>query len=81
MPITPYHFGPDGFVGLLFKRWLDPPVFVLANVVVDLEVGTIALLHLGHPVLPYGELPPVTSRRTESRTSASCSFPAPSSST
>ncbi len=38
MPFTPYHFGPSGFVGLIFRKWLDIPVFVLANVVVDIEV-------------------------------------------
>jgi len=38
MPFTPYHFGPSGFVGLVFKKYLDLPVFVLANVIVDIEV-------------------------------------------
>lgn len=38
MPITPYHFGPSGFVGLVFRKWLDIPVFMLANIVVDIEV-------------------------------------------
>ena len=38
MPITPYHFGPSVFVGLTFRKWLDIPVFVLANVIVDIEV-------------------------------------------
>jgi membrane-bound metal-dependent hydrolase YbcI (DUF457 family) len=38
MPITPYHFGPSGFLGLALRKWLDIPVFVLANVVVDIEV-------------------------------------------
>jgi len=38
MPFTPYHFGPSGFVGLVFKRWLDLPAFVLANVAIDMEV-------------------------------------------
>ena len=38
MPFTPYHFGPSGFVGLVFGKWIDLPVFVLANVIVDVEV-------------------------------------------
>jgi membrane-bound metal-dependent hydrolase YbcI (DUF457 family) len=38
MPYTPYHFGPSGFVGLLFRKWLDIPVFLLVNVIVDTEV-------------------------------------------
>jgi len=38
VPFTPYHFGPSGFSGLVFRKWIDLPVFVLANVVVDIEV-------------------------------------------
>jgi membrane-bound metal-dependent hydrolase YbcI (DUF457 family) len=53
MPITPYHFGPSGFIALAFRRWIDVPVFVLANVVVDIEVLVIRILHLGRPVHSY----------------------------
>ena len=38
MPFTPYHLGPSAFLGLVFRKWLDLPVFVLANVIVDIEV-------------------------------------------
>ena len=38
MPFTPYHFGPSGFIGLVFRKYIDLPVFVLANVIVDIEV-------------------------------------------
>jgi membrane-bound metal-dependent hydrolase YbcI (DUF457 family) len=38
MPFTPFHFGPSGFLGLVLRRWIDLPVFLLANVVVDVEV-------------------------------------------
>jgi len=38
MPFTPYHFGPNGFVGLVFKKWLDLPVLILVNVIIDFEV-------------------------------------------
>jgi membrane-bound metal-dependent hydrolase YbcI (DUF457 family) len=49
MPITPYHFGPSALIGLAFRRRLDVPVFVLANVAVDVEV----LFHYryGHTLL------------------------------
>jgi len=53
MPFTPYHFGPSGFFGLLFRKWLDIPVFVLANVIVDIEVLVIRLLQLGYPKHRY----------------------------
>ena len=36
MPFTPYHFGPSGLVALAFRKWLDIPVFILANVFADL---------------------------------------------
>ncbi len=38
MPFTAYHFGPSGLVGLALRKWLDLPVFVLANVIVDVEM-------------------------------------------
>lgn len=45
MPYTPYHFAPSTFVGLALRKWIDLPVFVFANVVVDIEV----LFTGGHP--------------------------------
>jgi membrane-bound metal-dependent hydrolase YbcI (DUF457 family) len=53
MPFTPYHFGPSGFLGLTLRKWLDFPVFVLANVVVDAEVLIINLLGLSRPFHRY----------------------------
>ncbi len=38
MPFTPYHFGPSGFISLALRRWIDVPVFILANVIIDIEV-------------------------------------------
>ncbi|MHC4265312.1 MAG: hypothetical protein ACYSUK_05185 [Planctomycetota bacterium] len=49
MPFTPYHFGPSGFVGLVFKKYLDLPVLLLANVILDIEV----LIFHGWPVHRY----------------------------
>lgn len=53
MPFTPYHLGPSGFLGLVFKKWIDLPVFVLANVVVDVEVLVVGWLGLGWPIHRY----------------------------
>jgi membrane-bound metal-dependent hydrolase YbcI (DUF457 family) len=53
MPYTPYHFGPSGFVALALRKWIDVPVFVLANVVVDIEVLVVGFLHLGYPTHRY----------------------------
>ena len=38
MPFTPYHVGPSGFFGLLLRRWLDVPMVLLVNVLIDTEV-------------------------------------------
>jgi membrane-bound metal-dependent hydrolase YbcI (DUF457 family) len=54
MPFTPYHFGPSGFFGLLLRRWIDLPVFLLANVVVDVEVlifSTLPIHRYAHTLL------------------------------
>jgi hypothetical protein len=53
MPITPYHFGPSGFLGLVFRKWIDVPVFILANVVVDVEVLVLGLTGIGAPYHRY----------------------------
>lgn len=53
MPFTPYHFGPSGFISLVLRRWLDIPVFVLANVIVDVEVLVVRLLDAGWPIHRY----------------------------
>jgi membrane-bound metal-dependent hydrolase YbcI (DUF457 family) len=53
VPFTPYHFGPSGFIGLVFGKWIDLPVFVLANVIVDVEVLVIRAFGLGWPVHRY----------------------------
>jgi len=53
MPFTPYHFGPSGFIGLIFRKWLDIPVFVFANVIVDVEVLVVRLLGAGWPIHRY----------------------------
>lgn len=53
MPFTPYHFGPSGFVGLALRKWIDIPVFVLANVVIDLEPLAVILFGLNYPLHGY----------------------------
>jgi membrane-bound metal-dependent hydrolase YbcI (DUF457 family) len=53
MPFTPYHFGPSAFFGLVFRKYIDIPVFLLANIAVDIEVLVINLLGLGWPVHRY----------------------------
>lgn len=51
MPFTAYHFGPSGFIGLALRKVIDVPVFLLANVVVDLEV--LHHINFGHDRWPH----------------------------
>lgn len=53
MPITPYHFGPAAALALPLRKYLDIPVFVLANVVIDIEPVSVVLLGLNYPLHGY----------------------------
>ena len=44
MPVTPYHFGINGTIAFVFKRYLDVPLMILANVAVDVEVPLLHFL-------------------------------------
>lgn len=50
MPFTPFHFGPSAFIAFPLKKYIDVPVFVLANVVIDLEPLTVMVFNLNYPV-------------------------------
>ncbi len=53
MPFTPYHFGPSGCIALALRKYIDIPVFVLVNVVIDLEPGMVLLLDLNYRAHGY----------------------------
>ena len=53
MPFTPFHFGPSALIGLPLKRWIDIPVFVLANVIVDFEPLAVMVFRLDYPLHGY----------------------------
>lgn len=50
MPFTPYHFGVHGLLGLALRRWVDVPVLVAANVLIDVEVLADGYFAPGWPV-------------------------------
>jgi len=50
MPFTPYHFGPSACIALPLNKYIDIPVFILANVVVDLEPLVVILFGLNYPL-------------------------------
>jgi hypothetical protein len=54
MPYTPLHLGPSGVAALLFPKKIDVPVFLLVNIVVDLEVWVASALRTGPLPIRYG---------------------------
>ena len=42
-PYTPYHIGPSCLLGLLLRKWVDIPVFILSNFAIDLVVLVLGL--------------------------------------
>ncbi|MHC5056399.1 MAG: hydrolase [Planctomycetota bacterium] len=53
MPLTPYHFGPHACIALPLGRHLDLPVFIGANVIVDIEPVLVVVLRLRYPLHGY----------------------------
>ena len=53
MPFTPFHFGPSATVALPLKGKIDVPIFILANVAIDLEPLTVMILNLSYPLHGY----------------------------
>ena len=50
MPLTPFHFGPSACIALPLKRYIDVPVFILANVAIDIEPLIVMNFHLSYPL-------------------------------
>ena len=42
MPFTLYHSGPSALIALPLRKFIDIPVFIFANVIVDIEVLVVA---------------------------------------
>ncbi|MFB3897185.1 MAG: metal-dependent hydrolase [bacterium] len=50
MPLTPYHFGPVSWLGLLFRRYLDLPTFIIASIIIDIEPFLVIVFRLNYPL-------------------------------
>jgi len=50
MPLTPYHFGPGLFIGLLFLSFIDFPTFLIASIIVDIEPFLVLFFNLNYPL-------------------------------
>jgi len=53
MPITPLHFGPSALISLPLNRYIDIPIFILANVIVDIEPLMEMVFNLNYPLHGY----------------------------
>ena len=53
MPFTPFHFGPHACVSLPFYRYLDIPIFMGANVALDIEPLIVMHFNLDYPFHGY----------------------------
>jgi membrane-bound metal-dependent hydrolase YbcI (DUF457 family) len=53
MPFTPFHFGPSASIAFPLKRTIDIPVFILANVAIDIEPLTVMIFNLSYPLHGY----------------------------
>ena len=53
MPFTPFHIGPHATVGLALQNYIDVPVFITANVAVDLEPLFVILFKPDYPLHGY----------------------------
>lgn len=53
MPFTPFHLGPAVVVGLIFRRYLHAPTFIVASIILDLEPFTVLVFGLRYPLHGY----------------------------
>ena len=53
MPFTLFHLGPAFAFGLLLRKWLHLPTFLVASVAVDVEPLLVLVLKLDYPLHGY----------------------------
>jgi hypothetical protein len=53
MPITPFHIGPHSCVALPLNRYIDIPIFIGANVIIDVEPLLVLLFKFNYPLHGY----------------------------
>ncbi|MCK5707530.1 MAG: hydrolase [Candidatus Aureabacteria bacterium] len=53
MPFTPYHFGAHACIALPLRKRINILVFVLANVVIDIEPLSVMVFNLSYPLHGY----------------------------
>ena len=53
MPFTPFHLGPALSLGILLRKYIHAPTFILANIVLDVEPLLVLLLEPHYPLHGY----------------------------
>ena len=53
MPFTPFHFGAHACIAFPLNKRIDIPVFILANVAIDIEPLLVITLNLSYPLHGY----------------------------
>lgn len=53
MPFTPFHFGPHSALAFPLRRTIDLPVFIGANIIVDVEPLLVMIFNLDYPLHGY----------------------------
>jgi membrane-bound metal-dependent hydrolase YbcI (DUF457 family) len=53
MPFTPFHFGPHACVSLPLYRHIDVPIFISANIAIDLEPLIVMIYNFDYPLHGY----------------------------
>lgn len=49
-PLTPYHLGPGGFLGILLLKWIDFPTLIIASAILDIEPIMVLVFNLSYPL-------------------------------
>lgn len=53
MPFTPFHFGPHACIALPLQRFIDVPIFISANIAIDIEPLLVMVNGFDHPLHGY----------------------------
>jgi hypothetical protein len=53
MPFIPFHLGPAMFFGMLLRKRMHMPTFIIANVILDVEPLLTVIFGLKYPLHGY----------------------------
>lgn len=53
MPFTPFHFGPHACMALPINKKINIIVFILVNIIIDIEPLLVIIFNLSYPLHGY----------------------------